>query len=83
MQSDKRHFTELKTNSTMKSLQKNPEPSLHYRQGSDVETNDMRLRGSFLNTWCFGVNSSLKRVINIHHDKALASRSKGSNTIES
>ena len=63
-----------------------PEPSFDDTKEPDDKTDDMNRKGLFL---CFeipgalGVNSSLKRAINTHHDKALASRSKGSNTIES
>lgn len=60
------------------SYERSPEPSetsLPNRRGSDVKKEWHELC-SYLNTWCFGVNSSLKRVINIHRDKALVSRRK-------
>lgn len=53
--------------------------SLQNRRGSDVKRIDMSCGHNQI-PGAFGENSSLKRVINIHRDKALVSRRKRSNT---
>lgn len=75
-------ITEPRTPSIMKDFQ--IRVNLPFTTDTNLTWRQMKwARGLFLNTWCFGVNSSLKHVINTHHDKALASRSKGSNKTES